>query len=239
MPKTWLKTLDAYIQNHHPKMIVGPVTYKQPETLLHGFQLMDFLSLQGATIGGFGLGKPFLSNGANFAYTHQLFNDLKGFSGNTNIASGDDIFLLEKAIHHDKNSVHYIKSDDLLITTNPQSSIYNLIQQRMRWAAKTTSYKNSFGRGVGLIVLLMNFLIIVALIMSIIGLITVTVFISVFVFKFIIDICLIYKSAKLFNQTSSLSYYFFSSICYPFFSVFIGIYSLFFHFNWKDRRFSK
>jgi hypothetical protein len=55
-------------------------------------------ALQGATIGSFGLGLGFMCNGANFAYKKSLFESLGGFAGNKNIASGDDVFLLQKAV---------------------------------------------------------------------------------------------------------------------------------------------
>jgi hypothetical protein len=54
------------------------------------------LSLQGATIGSFGIGKGFMCNGANLAYKKSLFQELNGFQGNDTIASGDDVFLLQK-----------------------------------------------------------------------------------------------------------------------------------------------
>jgi hypothetical protein len=65
---------------------------------LDHFQQLDLTSLQGATIGSFGLNKAFMCNGANFAYTKSLFEKLNGFDGNNKIASGDDVFLLQKAV---------------------------------------------------------------------------------------------------------------------------------------------
>jgi hypothetical protein len=53
-------------------------------------------SLQGATIGSFGIGKGFMCNGAN-SLQKSLFQELNGFQGNDTIASGDDVFLLQKA----------------------------------------------------------------------------------------------------------------------------------------------
>ena len=80
------------------------------------FQQLDFLSLQGATIGSFGIKKPFMCNGANFAYTKAFFKELNGFEGNENIASGDDVFLLQKAIQRDKNDVDFLKSKSIVQT---------------------------------------------------------------------------------------------------------------------------
>ena len=79
-----------------------------------------------------------MCNGANFGYRKSLFNTLNGFEGNTNIASGDDIFLLEKFIKQDAQKVHYLKSKKAVVSTNPAKDISVLIQQRLRWASNKT-----------------------------------------------------------------------------------------------------
>jgi hypothetical protein len=51
-------------------MIAGAVTYTCGS--FYNFQQLDIASLQGATIGGFGINKGFMCNGANFAYTNPF-----------------------------------------------------------------------------------------------------------------------------------------------------------------------
>ena len=77
-------------------MVVGGVIYKTKNNWFHQFQQLDLLSLQATTIGSFGIKKPFMCNGANFAYTKELFQKIGGFNTNNAIASGDDVFLLQK-----------------------------------------------------------------------------------------------------------------------------------------------
>jgi poly-beta-1,6-N-acetyl-D-glucosamine synthase len=237
--KTWLKSFDAFIKNNDSKMIIAPVTYATNNSFLEQFQLLDFLSLQGATIAGFGINKPFLCNGANLAYKKEVFVKLNGFVGNNTMASGDDIFLLEKAVNIFPKQVHYLKSKDALVITKPQCSISELIQQRVRWASKTTAYNNKFGKMVGLTVLFMNAIMIVSLILSTIGVFNWIYFASIFSTKFIIDFFIIYKTAYFFKQTKHLIMFPFSSLVYPFFSVFVAVYSQFFGYKWKQRRFKK
>lgn len=239
LPKTWLKTFDAFIKNNDTKMIIAPVTYTNNDNFLDQFQLLDLLSLQGATIAGFGINRPFMCNGANLAYKKELFEKLNGFEGNASIASGDDIFLLEKAVSKFPKRVHYLKSNDAIVFTKPEASLTELFQQRLRWASKTSAYNNRFGKIVGLIVLLMNTTIILALVLSVIGSLNWFHFIYIFIIKFVIDFILIYKTAVFFNQIKYLKIYPLSSLVYPFFSVFVAAYSLFFEFKWKERRFTK
>ena len=101
--KNWLLTLDNYIQTNNPEMIVGTVMYKVKNNWFHHFQQLDLMSLQGVTIGSFGIGKPFMCNGANFAYTKKFFNAIGGFGGITDTASGDDVLLLQKGVKEKPN----------------------------------------------------------------------------------------------------------------------------------------
>src|SRR5690606_250793 len=165
LPESWLNSLDDFIQQTTIKCIVGPVKYHDTNGFLNHFQSLDLLSLQGATIGGFGINRPFLCNGANFAYKKSVFNALKGFEGNTNIASGDDIFLLEKIATTYPKSVHYLKCGNTTVSTKPQKTWADLFSQRMRWAAKTSAYNTVFAKLTGLIVLLMNVLFVMALLL--------------------------------------------------------------------------
>ena len=235
----WLKTIDNFIQQQSPKMIVAPVTYSSNKSFLGSFQVLDFLSLQSATIGGFGLKRPFLCNGANFIYQKELFTTLNGFEGNTKIASGDDIFLMEKATTKYPNDILYLKSSDAIVSTIPQPSFKSLLHQRMRWAAKTSAYNNSFGKFVGVLILLMNGTLIIGLCFSIVDILEWSTFTYMFVIKFITDYIFIYKSAKLFKQTSYLINYPISAILYPFFSVLVVISIVFLDYKWKGRRFKK
>ena len=239
VPKYWLDSLDSFIQKNETNFIAGPVSYHKTDTFLERFQTLDFLSLIGATIGGFGIRKPFLANGANLAYEKDFFNTLNGFEGNTSVASGDDIFLLEKATNQFPNKVHYLKSNLAIVTTKPQPDFANLISQRIRWAAKTSSYKNLLGKVTGLLVLLMNASIISYLLLTILRLVDFKILGYIFIIKFSVDFLLIYKTARFFNQSEVLASYWLSSLLYPFFSVYIGIISAFKGYKWKGNYYRK
>ena len=143
VPRNWLLTFDNYIQNNDVEMIVGSVIYKTKNNWFHHFQQLDLLSLQGTTLGSFGIGKPFMCNGANFAYTKKIFNELDGFNGNNKIASGDDVFLLQKAVTKQLSNVHVLKNQWAIVKTKPENNFFKFFMQRVRWASKTSSY-NSF-----------------------------------------------------------------------------------------------
>lgn len=239
LPKYWLDSFDEFIQLNDVVSIAAPVAYLETNSFLSRFQVLDFLSLQAATIGAFGIKKPFLCNGANFAYKKAIFNQLNGFVGNTDIASGDDIFLLEKINKTFPNQIKFLKCHHAIVNTKPQDSFVNLVSQRVRWAAKTSAYQNVFGKLTGVLVLLMNAFIIIGLLGIITNTLKISVFLYVVFIKFNIDVLLIYKAAAFYNQKRVLRSIIVSFIVYPFFTVYVAVLSIFKGYNWKNRSYKK
>ncbi len=233
--ENWLLTLDNYIQNHDVSMIAGAVTYKCQNSFLHHFQQLDLSSLQGATIGSFGIGKGFMCNGANFAYTKSFFKELNGFDGNEGIASGDDVFLLQKAMTQFPEKVHYLKSKNSIVITKPLNDWKSLFHQRVRWASKTGSYQSKFGIGLGLLVFGGNLGFLSAIYFLLFGSDNVYELIFLLLAKGIVDFVLIYKTNKFLKNKTN--YFLLSSLLYPFFSVSVALYSLFGKYEWKGRSF--
>ncbi|TDP03842.1 glycosyltransferase family 2 protein [Flavobacterium sp. 245] len=238
VPESWLLTFDNYIQENKVSMLAGAVTYECDNSFLDHFQQLDLTSLQGATIGSFGLNKGFMCNGANFAYQKTLFESLNGFEGNDKIASGDDVFLLQKAIEKFPNEVQYLKAQEAIVSTKPAENWKALFYQRVRWAAKTSSYKSAFGKVLGLIVFFGNFSFVIGFFLLLFGIVSYPLFVLAAFFKFIIDFILLSVTNKFLSKTKIKSL-FLSSLLYPFFSSTVALYSLFGSYEWKGRRFSK
>src|SRR6218665_1570926 len=247
--ENWLLALDNYIQSNTPEMIVGSVLYKTKNNWFHHFQQLDLMSLQGTTIGSFGIGKPFLCNGANFAYTKKFFNESGGFGGIKDKASGDDVLLLQKAVEYNKEKAHYLKNSEAIVLTKPENDLFKLFMQRVRWASKSTGYKSGYAKTLAVVVLLMNLSLVGGLTYGFTqggafpwcgfcGYLNHKVFVGVFLVKYAVDHILLYQSnwylrkGKFFVPIAS-------SLIYPFFCSAVGIYSLFGKFSWKGRKFRK
>ncbi len=239
VPELWLQSFDALIQHNTPKLIVAPVGYRTSNSILDYFQLHDFLSLQTATVGGFGIGNPFLCNGANLCYNKNVFKELSGFEGNTNIASGDDLFFMEKVVENYPKDIHFLKSKKAIVHTKPERTLKALFNQRVRWASKTSAYNSLFSKMLALIVLLMNASLVVCFVFSILGLQSWQFLSVLFIIKFCIDFFFIFRSSNFFNQNFSLIRYPLNSLMYPFFVVAMSCYSMFFNYKWKGRSFKK
>lgn len=232
----WLKTLDNYIQIHQPEMIAGAVSVLCDESFLEQFQQLDLMSLQGATIGSFGINKGFMCNGANFAYTKKCFEALNGFEGNNEIASGDDVFLLQKAIAKFPEKVHYLKSEDAIVLTKPVGDWKTLFLQRVRWASKSTSYQSSFGKITALLVFIGNFTIVFSFFLTLFSTFSFWTWYLLFAIKIFADFLLLYQTGR-FLKPRAVKFFLISNLIYPFFSTSVALYSLFGKYEWKGRSF--
>ena len=242
LPKEWLLAYNSEVLRAQPKMVAGPVNLVLHEgskmSFLELFQEMDFFSLQAATIGSFGSNMPFLCNGANLCYKKEAFIELGGYSGNDHISSGDDIFLMQK-FQKAGLKLTFLKSRKAVVQTYPQHTLSSLLNQRLRWAAKTSATRGLAGKFTGLLVLLMNLGLLLALLLFLLDMLSSEAFFLMFLFKFNVDFSLIYAAAHFFGREAVLKNYFWCSILYPFFSSYVAIASFFKGYSWKGRQFKK
>ncbi|WP_299117789.1 glycosyltransferase [uncultured Winogradskyella sp.] len=239
LPKYWLDCYDEFIQTNDTITIAGPIRFTGQSSFFNRFQIIDALSLQGVTIGSFGIKKPFMCNGANFAYSKNIFKQVNGFDGNTNIASGDDIFLLQKLIKENSERVHFLKSEKAIVTTKVSENLKAYIQQRIRWASKSSHYKSWFPKLIGLLVLLINLIMASLIPFYLFDILSLKTIILLFLIKFSIDLLLIFKAARFYRQEPVLLSYVFVSLIYPFLTAYIAIISPFTAYKWKGRVFKK
>lgn len=236
VPETWLSNLNAFILLKQKTFIAAPVALlATASSFLNQFQQLDFLSLQGATMGAFGIKKPFLCNGANLAFSKAEFFRLEGYEGNLGIASGDDIFLMQKFLRNNPKNVGYLKSKNSIVLTQPQHSWNQLINQRKRWAAKASKYQSSTASLISWAVFLASF----AFILAVFYLQTSNFLIGALLLKILVDFLIIAQTARFFGKKSYLLGYFGSFLFYPFFTFYIAISSQLQPFDWKERRLKK
>ena len=231
VPELWLKHFDQKIQEAGSRFIAGPVTFFEQKSFLSSFQQLDFLSLQGATIGSFGLQQAFMCNAANLAFSKAEFLNLNGYTQTDHLASGDDVFLMQKFIQQDPNKVHYLKTAEACVHTQTQPSWPSLMEQRKRWAAKAAAYTSWFAVLTSLLVLLGNTSLILGILLFKIW--------PLLLLKVAVDFVLIHQTASLFNQKKVLVYFPAVAVIYPFFTVYVALASQFGTFEWKGRRFKK
>jgi cellulose synthase/poly-beta-1,6-N-acetylglucosamine synthase-like glycosyltransferase len=90
----WLARMATpFALNAHLQMLCGPVAIALPlksKNIFYHFQQTEFAMLVGLGAASLALHCPAMCNGANLAYRHQAFLDVKGYAGNEHQPSGDD-----------------------------------------------------------------------------------------------------------------------------------------------------
>lgn len=137
-PKDWLKLLVAR-RVPAVEAVAAPVLFYQEKTIFEHFQSLDFLGLMGITGAGIHLGFQRMGNGANLAYPKAVFQEVGGFEGSENIASGDDMFLIQKIAKRYPGGVRFLKSRHAAIQTNAKPDWKSFMQQRIRWGTKNAA----------------------------------------------------------------------------------------------------
>jgi cellulose synthase/poly-beta-1,6-N-acetylglucosamine synthase-like glycosyltransferase len=244
-PKNWLTSIASFYESKRPAFIVMPVLISYGKKMIEVFQSLDFMTLQGIT--GASVHKKFHSmcNGANLAYTKEAFIAVNGFKGIDNIASGDDMLLMHKIYNQFPNNIEYLKSREVIVTTNPVSTIQEFFNQRIRWASKADQFDD---KRIFIVLIIVYFLNVLMMVLPIVALISnrsisiMNIQLSMFNFyasllliKTIFELFFLYPVAKFFNQTKLLWWF---PIAQPFhivYTLIAGWLGKFGKYTWKER----
>lgn len=160
----WLTTIGSFYAEHPCNMIVMPVHMLSDGGWMGIFQQLDFMSLQGITGAATKWRIHGMCNGANLAYTRNSFYEVGGFSGIDQMASGDDMMLLQKMKHRWQNGIRYLLSPNVIVLTSPQRTMSDFFSQRIRWAGKAGNYPDATMLPVLMIVYLFNLALLILMI---------------------------------------------------------------------------
>ncbi len=140
----WLISLTSYYEYTDKRMIVGMVSLEAKENVLEYFQVMDTCGVMGLHGAGIHNKTHFLANGANLAFEKSLYDELMPYEDNLDVASGDDVFFVDKVGRKHTQSIGFLKSKSSVVSTSAENTWSSLWQQRKRWASKN----NRFSRGI-------------------------------------------------------------------------------------------
>lgn len=244
LPKNWLKNLDAFIEKqiaygeeNIPVMVCGPVAYTTNRNFIQDFQQVDGFSLQTVTIGSFGYRFPILCNGANLAYKKDAFFAVNGFEGNNHLASGDDIFLMEKMKKRYPKRVKFLKSKDNLVLTKPQLHWSQLINQRIRWASKTSKQNNPISMILGILVVLANIVFLLLPLLIVLDSGNILLYLFLIFLKIFTDLLVVSQTSNLFEKPLRILKFPVFTYIYSIILIIVFFRSLRGKYTWKDRHF--
>ena len=235
LPKYWLDSYDEFLQDHDAICVAGPVKIIGFSKFIHRFQSLDFMSLQGSSLGAFGLGRPMMCNAANLCYNKDVFIAIEAYKHNKQHTSGDDVFLLEAMLKENRKKVFTLKNEAAIVETTPVDSWSALINQRQRWASKTRFSANGFTQLTGILVLLMNLWLCSIPVLILTNYLSPRSALMFVLAKTSIDFLLIFKTVKWFKESALLTSFLFVSLLYPIVAVIIVAKSTLGGFSWKER----
>jgi len=73
------------------------------------------------------------------AYRKSVFKEVGGYAGNEQVASGDDMFLMQKVAARHPQGVFFLKNRAATVLTAAQPTWAALWQQRLRWGSKNAA----------------------------------------------------------------------------------------------------
>lgn len=233
--KFWLNTIGDFNTAHAPSMIVMPVMFEGETDLFQRMQVVEFIGIMGITGGSIKQKKAIMCNGANLAFLKSKYNEVQGYAGNENIASGDDMFLMLKLKEADLTSVMYLQHTNAIGWTKPMSSLSEFLNQRIRWASKTPHLKDNHIVFAGSLILLINVLLVTQFFFVLSGITLPFVWLVCFALKTFADYNLYRTVRPFFQKEEDRIAFGLTSFLMPFYSVFVPIAGIFYKPTWKGR----
>jgi cellulose synthase/poly-beta-1,6-N-acetylglucosamine synthase-like glycosyltransferase len=138
-PRRWLSQLAAVFEQHQPQLVAGPVVFHHERRFIEWFQSLDLLGLMCVTGSGIYFRWQHMANGANIAYPKAVFEAVQGFEGNAHIASGDDLFLVQKIARRWPGGVFFLKNTEATVPTLAMPTLRRFVRQRIRWGSKNAA----------------------------------------------------------------------------------------------------
>ena len=239
--KKWLQNLDAYIRQTGAVFVAAPVKFTDNKSFVSRFQCLDFMSLQGITAAAVAAGFHSMCNGANLAYSKQVFNEVGGFKGIDNIASGDDMMLMHKIVGQHKKGVQFLFSPEVVVCTEPMPTWKDFLNQRIRWASKADKFDDKRIIAVLAFVYLFNLSFIVVPIVGFWHLQPDSYrvwywWLAMLIFKTVIELRFMWPVANFFQEKQLLKWFVVMQpfhICYTIIAGWLGKFG---NYQWKGRK---
>lgn len=235
-PPEWLSIMATFHQQNGAVFIAAPVAYTHNNSVLHLFQALDFLTLQGITAASVTAGWHSMCNGANLAYTKQAFEAVQGFNGIDQVASGDDMLLMHKIKKAYPSSVHYLKHKAAIVRTEPMLTWKDFVRQRRRWASKTAYYDDKNVFYVLLFVYLLNLHFLVLLVALFFNPFYLYVLVGYLFFKTAIEWPFVASVAKFYDEKDLMPYFPLMQPLHILYTITVGLLSQLGAYQWKGRK---
>lgn len=235
MGKSWLSAIVGYYENEGLFMISSPVTYFEEASTFERMQTLEFSFLIGIGAAFIGNNRASTCNGANLAYRKDIFYEVGGFTGIDDLASGDDELLLQKVAARFPGKIGFLKRTEAIVYTHAKLNLREFLQQRQRWASKSTKYKDKKIVAFAVTIWLYNVSILANAALSFYDVHFLKLLLIQLVLKYLFEIVLMYPIARFFKRTRLMSLIFLVVPLHVLYMVYIGLIGNKRKYAWKGR----
>ncbi len=238
MEPYWLASLASYYEAHEGvQLMAAPVCFVGEQTFFQRFQTLDFFGMIISTGASIRLKLGNMCNGANLCYTRAAFYEVGGFKGIDDIASGDDMLLMEKISKRFPAGVHFVKSLAATVYTYPQETVGDFVNQRLRWASKSTKYEDhriTWALGA---VFLFNLSLPISLVGGLCGVKSLLILFAIqFLLKCVVDFLYLGSGCRFFQRNELMWLFLPAQPVHILYILIIGWWGNFATISWKGRR---
>lgn len=237
VPRKWLRNIVSYYEYTGKSIIAGLVRVSGNKNSLEYFQVMDTCGTMGMHAAGIHNKTHYLSNGANLIFEKSLFEEIKPYESNSEFASGDDVFFINKVAEKDPSLIGVLKSIETTVETFAEKEWKSFWDQRKRWAGKSAAFSKGIYKWMTGSIWLFSLSILLNII-----LIPFTSSFSLFVLlmqlliKGIMDYLYLMNMCKYFERSKSLKRFFPGLMIHILYVAIAGVYALVgSKYQWKGR----
>jgi len=235
MGSDWLSAIVSYYEKYSPSMICGMAAIRNENNFLSAFQSLEQAGLTAMGAAGIYFGQPLLCNGANLAYPKKIFEETGGYNPSAEAASGDDTLLMFRIAKQKPGSVHFLKSKEAIVYTDPALTFGDFFNQRKRWGSKVLKQKNFASALAGLLVFIFHLSLAVSFFLSLTGVLHWQLFTLLLALKIIPEIMLLNGMLSFTGKKNLWHYVLLSQLIYSFYLVFTALLSQTGTYVWKRR----
>jgi len=216
MGKNWIITIASFYAGYKPDMIICPVILGPGRGFFGKFQELEFLSLQGVTAGSAAGGRSTMCNGANLAFSKEIF--LKHTKNlHYELPSGDDVFFLHSLKNERGSGIFWLEAPEAIVTAAQAETLSLFIRQRHRWISKGKAFKDRFT----VLLAIVTFVTIIAGVFTLIAGIFdnwfLLAFLIILALKSVPDFLILNNTAGRYGKKKLLGWFLPSQLIYPFY----------------------
>ena len=235
MGTQWLASVVGYYEAERPVMISSPVTYFQEKSLFERLQTLEFSYLIGIGAAFIGNGRASTCNGANLAYRKDVFYAVGGFKGIDDVASGDDELLLQKVAEQYPGKIGFLKKEEAIVYTEAKPDLKEFLQQRRRWASKSTKYKDKKVVALAVCIWLFNLSLLANALMGCFNIYFLELFAFQLLLKYCFEAAFLLPITAFFKRTGLLPLLLLLSPIHILYFVYVGLIGNTSKYAWKGR----